>query len=181
MTADGFFAGPNGEIDWHVVDAEFNEYAIAMLHDAGTILFGRVTYEMMANYWPTVQALTDDPIVADQMNNLQKIVFSKTQGNLAWNNATVMGDIVPEEILKIKQRVPKDILILGSGTIVSALAELGLIDEYRFIVNPIVLGHGKALFGGIKERIKLKFLRMKTFISGNVLLYYEPVDTEAKP
>jgi dihydrofolate reductase len=176
VTVDGFFAGPNGEIDWHVVDAEFNEYAIAMLNAADTILFGRITYEMMASYWPMPPATTNDPIVAERMNNLAKIVFSTTQENLAWNNSTVVKTIDSAEIMKMKQAPGKDILILGSGTIVSAFAGLGLIDEYRLIVNPVVLGAGKTLFKDIKERLKLKLAKTKMFNSGNVLLYYVPSD-----
>src|SRR5579864_1682729 len=91
VTADGFFAGPNGEIDWHVVDHDFNEYAIAMLNTADLIIFGRVTYELMANYWPTSDAMKDDPIVAERMNNLEKIVFSKTEKKFAWKNSMWMG------------------------------------------------------------------------------------------
>lgn len=174
VTLDGFFAGPNGEIDWHVVDAEFNEYAIAMLNAADTILFGRVTYDMMAAYWPGEKPVKNDPIVAERMNNLEKIVFSTTQEDLAWNNSTVMKTIDRAEIIKIKEQPGKDILILGSGTIVSAFAGLGLIDEYRLIVNPVALGKGKTLFAGVNNRVKLKLSKTKTFCSGNVLLYYEP-------
>ncbi len=175
ITVDGFFAGPNGEIDWHRVDAEFNQYAIDMLNAADTILFGRVTYEMMAGYWPTATVVTNDPVVAERMNNLAKIVFSTTQENLTWNNSTVMKTIDATEITKIKQGGGKDILIFGSGTIVSALASLGLIDEYRLIVNPVALGVGKTLFKDMKERLKLKLAKTKIFSSGNVLLYYSPL------
>jgi dihydrofolate reductase len=174
LTVDGFFAGPKGEIDWHVVDAEFNEYAIDMLNAADTILFGRVTYEMMASYWPTARVTTDDPVVAERMNSLTKIVFSTTQEDLVWQNSTVMKNINAEEILKMKQEPGKDILILGSGTVVSAFARLGLIDEYRMIVNPVALGKGRTLFADVDNKIKLALLKTKTFGSGNVLLYYKP-------
>jgi dihydrofolate reductase len=172
VTVDGFFAGKNGEIDWHVVDAEFNEYAIEMLHSVDTLIFGRVTYDMMKSYWSTTQATTDDSIVAGLMNSTSKIVFSKTDGTFDWNNSMVMKDIVADEIIKLKQQPGKDMVILGSGTIVSAFAQLGLIDEYRLIVNPVVLGAGKTLFEGISERLKLKLLKTKTLGSGDVILYY---------
>jgi dihydrofolate reductase len=174
VSVDGFFAGPNGEIDWHVVDAEFNEYAIAMLHAADTLVFGRVTYDLMAGYWPTPTATEDDPIVAERMNNLPKIVFSKTRDTLDWHNATLLHEIVPGEILNMKQQPGKDMVILGSGTIVSAFARLGLIDEYRFIVNPVALCSGKTLFKNVENRIKLKNIGAKRFHSGNVLLSYQP-------
>lgn len=182
VTVDGFFAGPHGEIDWHRVDAEFNEYAIDMLHSADMLLFGRTTYDLMAGYWPSPNVIKNDPIVAGLMNSLPKIVFSKTEqgaADFSWNNTKVMLDIVPEEIMKLKQEPGKDILIFGSGTIVSAFARLGLIDEYRLIVNPVILGSGKMLFSGAvgaNEKIVLKLLKTKTFASGNVLLYYSPAE-----
>jgi dihydrofolate reductase len=174
ISVDGFFAGPNGEIDWHNVDGDFNKFAIDQLRKADTLLFGRVTYELMANYWPTPAALKDDPVIAERMNNLPKIVFSKTLDNLAWNNSKLMKDISKEAIMKIKQAPGKDILLFGSGIIVSQFADLGLIDEYRLFVNPIVLGKGKTIFKDINGRIKLKLLSTKEFDSGNVLLCYQP-------
>ena len=173
VTLDGYFEGPRREIDWHNVDAEFNEYAIGMLNSVDTLLFGRVTYELMAGYWPTPDAMKNDPIVAGKMNSLPKIVFSRTLDKVAWNNSRLVKSNVEEEIQKIKKQPGKDIVILGSGSIVSELAPLGLIDEYRLMVNPVVLGAGKPLFKGIKDRLNLKLIKAKTFKSGNVLLYYE--------
>jgi dihydrofolate reductase len=172
VTVDGFFAGPHGELDWHLVDGEFNEYAIDLLNAADTLLFGRVTYQLMAAYWPTPAAIKNDPVIAERMNNLSKIVFSKTLDNVPWNHSTLMTEIAPEEITKMKQHSGKDMVILGSAVIVSAFARLGLIDEYRFIVNPVVLGRGKTLFEDINARTKLRLVRTKTFSSGNVLLCY---------
>jgi dihydrofolate reductase len=177
VTVDGFFAGPKGEIDWHVVDGEFNEYAIGMLNAADTLLFGRVTYQLMASYWPTPAAVTDDPLIAERMNNLQKFVFSKTQEKLDWNNSELLRDIVAEDIVKMKMQPGKDILIFGSGIIVSAFANLGLIDEYRLTENPVALGKGRTIFNDIRDRIKMKLLRTKNFSSGNVLLCYQPAET----
>ena len=104
-TVDGFFAGPNGEIDWHRVDAEFNEYATQFLDTIVTLMFGRVTYDMMASYWPTSAALEDDPHVAEKMNNLSKIVFSKTVDKATWNNSKMFSEINVDEIKKMKPRV----------------------------------------------------------------------------
>lgn len=176
VTLDGFFAGLHGDIDWHTVDDEFNAYSDELLSSVDTLLFGRVTYELMASYWPTPSAIADDPIIADKMNTLPKIVFSKTLDKVEWgqwdNARLVKGDIV-EEISRLKQQLGKDMVILGSGSIVSTLAPLGVIDEYRLIVNPVVLGNGKPLFAGLKDALDLKLLKTKTFRSGNVLLYYQ--------
>jgi dihydrofolate reductase len=174
ITVDGFFAGPNGEIDWHKVDAEFNKSAIEMLDKADTLIFGRVTYDLMASYWPTPDVIKDDPMIAERMNALAKIVFSKTPGKFSWNNTSGRTEIVADDIKKLKEQPGKDILIFGSGTIVSAFADLDLIDEYRLIVNAVVLGKGKSLFSGIKNKINLKLLKTQIFKNGNVLLLYKP-------
>ena len=174
VTVDGFFAGPKGEIDWHVVDGEFNEYAIGVLNSVDTLIFGSVTYELMANYWPTPAALKDDPVVAGRMNSLSKIVFSKEPTGTSWNNTKILNDINADELLKMKQDAGKDMIIFGSGIIVSALTVLGLIDEYRFIVNPVILGKGKTLFAGVDGAKKLKLIKTQQFSSGNVLLQYKP-------
>jgi dihydrofolate reductase len=160
------------------MDAEFNEYAVDMLDSVDTLLFGRVTYELMANYWPTPVAKKDDPIVAEKMNTLPKIVFSRTLDKAEWQNTRLVKDNIEEEIKKMKKQPGKDMAILGSGSIVSGLAPLGLIDEYRIMVNPVVLGSGTSLFKGIKDRLDMKLLRTRTFRSGNVLLYYEPAGKE---
>jgi dihydrofolate reductase len=178
VTLDGYFEGPNRDISWHSVDAEVNDYAIDMLNSVETLIFGRVTYELMANYWPTPDAIKNDPIVAEKMNTLPKIVFSKTLNKVEWNNTSLVKDVIPKEIEKMKQRPGKDIVILGSGSIMSEFAQLGLIDEYRIMVNPIVLGDGKPLFKSIKDRLKLKLIKTRTFSNGNVLLYYQPVEKE---
>ena len=174
VTLDGFFAGPNGEIDWHVVDDEFNEYADDFLSSVDTLLFGRVTYQLMADYWPSPSATTDDPIIADKMNQLHKIAFSKTLEKVEWNHSRLVKGNIAEEIAKLKQQPGKDMAIFGSGSIVSTFTQLGLIDEYRIIVNPVVLGSGKPLFKGIYDKLNLKLLKTKTFRSGNIMLCYQP-------
>jgi dihydrofolate reductase len=173
VTLDGYFEGPKREIDWHNVDAEFNEYAIDMLNSVDTLIFGRVTYELMTNYWPTPAAKKDDPIVAEKMNTLPKIVFSRTLEKVEWNNTRLVKDNIEEEIQKMKRQPGKDMALLGSGSILTELAPLGLIDEYRIMVNPVVLGSGNPMFKGIKDRLNLRLLKIRTFKSGNVLLYYE--------
>ena len=173
-TLDGFYEGPNKEINWHNVDEEFNEFAIDQLNSVDVLLFGRVTYELMASYWPTPAAITNDPIVADKMNSLPKIVFSKTLASAGWHNTRLVKENIAEEISKLKQQPGKDLIIFGSSDLAVTLIQHGLIDEYRIMVNPVVLGNGKSLFKGIHHKLDLKLLKTRTFSSGNVLLYYQP-------
>jgi dihydrofolate reductase len=173
-TLDGFFEGTNQDISWHRVDDEFNEFAIHQLREVDTLLFGRVTYQGMASYWPTEFAINDDPVVAGLMNSLPKIVFSKTIDKAEWNNSRLVRENVVEEVSKLKQQAGKDIAIFGSSDLAVTLAQSGLIDEYRIIVNPVFLGSGTPLLKGIKEKLNLKLLNARVFKSGNILLYYAP-------
>ena len=138
------------------------------------LLFGRKTYELMASYWSTPSATSNDPIVAERMNSLPKVVFSRTLQKTEWNNTRLISENVAEEIAKLKQQPGKDIAIFGSSNLSVTLAKLSLIDEYRIMVNPVVLGNGTRLFEGINHRLNLKLTRTKAFSSGNVLLYYIP-------
>jgi dihydrofolate reductase len=181
VTLDGFFAGPNGEIDWFVWNEETAKYGKGLLSSIDTILFGRVTYELMAGYWPTARPPAEDPVIIDAMNNLPKIVFSKTLEKVAWNNSRLVKGNMADEVAKLKQSHNgrgKDIVIYGSGSLVSSLSQLGLIDEYQIFVNPVVLGSGKPLFQGIKDRINLKLLKTKTFSNSVALLCYQPAEKE---
>jgi len=180
VTLDGYFEGLNRDISWHNVDAEFNEYAIDMLNSVDTLLFGRVTYDLMAGFWPTPDAIKNDPVVAEKMNSLPKIVFSKTLKKVEWNNTRLVKENIEEEIKNMKNQPGKDMALLGSGSIQSQLAQRGLIDEYRIMVNPIILGNGTPLFKDINERLKLKLIKTRTFRNGNVLLYYHSV-SEGRP
>ena len=166
---DGFFEGPNKELDWHVVDEEFFAYAKDMLRNADTLLFGPATYKLMAAYWPTAPA--DE--IADKMNNLPKVVFSTTLQKVDWNNSRLVSNNIQEEVSKLKQQPGKDIVILGSARLASFLLQLGLVDEYRVILNPVLIGGGKPLFPGITERIRMKLLATKVFASGVILLSYQ--------
>ena len=175
VTLDGFFEGPNQDLGWHNVDEEFNEFAIQQLDELDTLLFGRVTYEVMASYWPTPFALEDDPVVAGKMNAMQKVVFSRTLEKAEWSNTRLVKEQVAEEVSKLKQQPGKDIAIFGSSDLTTSLLEMGLVDELRIMVNPVVLGEGKRLFDGMHSKLGLKLLKTRTFRSGNVLLYYQPV------
>jgi len=174
ITLDGFFEGVNKELDWHNVDKEFNEFANEQLLSAGTLLFGRVTYELMASYWTTVSATEDDPIIAEKMNSFPKIVFSRTLKKADWNNTKLVKENIKEEVNKLKQQPGKDIFVMGSANLCSTLIQLNLIDEYRITINPILLGKGNSLFKGLHDRLNLTLVKTKIFNSGKVLLYYEP-------
>jgi dihydrofolate reductase len=175
VSLDGYFDGPNGELDWFTVEDEFFAYAAEMLNSMDYILFGRKTYQMMAAYWPTPEAKSNDPVVAAKMNDLPKIVFSKTLDKVEWENSTLIKDNLKEAMLKLKEQPGKDIVILGSGSIVSAFTQMGIIDEYRFIINPVILGEGKLHFTGSLDRKKLRLTDVKRLISGVVILYYQPI------
>jgi len=174
VTLDGFFEGPNQDIGWHNVDAEFNEFAAEQLSTIGVIVFGRVTYQGMASYWPTPFAIENDPVIAAQMNGISKIVISRTLDKADWNNTRLIKDNVAEEITRLKQQPGKDLAIFGSANLTASLMQLGLVDEFRIMVNPIVLGKGTPLFQGVSQPIKLKLIKTRAFGSGNVLLYYQP-------
>ena len=176
ISLDGYFAGPNGDISWaHKQDAEWNAFVGENATGGGELLFGRLTYEMMASYWPTPQAITNDRVVAEGMNTLPKVVFSRTLVKASWNNTRVVTGDITAAIRKMKQEPGKDMVILGSGTIVSQLAQAGVIDEYQIVVNPVVLGRGRTMFDGVKAQLALQRTRTRTFGNGNVLLCYEPM------
>jgi dihydrofolate reductase len=175
VTLDGFFAGPNGEIDWFVWDEEIEQFSKDFLAGSiDTILFGRVTYELMAGYWPVTTA--EDPIITEKMNNLPKIVFSKTLEKADWRNTRLIREINKDDILRMKGQPGKDMVIYGSGSIVSALTKLGLIDEYLIFVNPIILGNGKQQFKDLTDRINLRLINSKIFKAGVVLLHYGAIE-----
>ncbi len=173
VTLDGFFSGPKGKIDFFVRDKEIIRHIRYGTNLIDTILFGRTTYELMVSYWPTPAAAGEEPVITNFMNNTPKIVFSKTLEKAVWNNTGVIKEIKKEEILKMKQQPGKDIIIFGSGSIVSTLTKLGLIDDYLIFVNPVILGSGKPLFKDINDRINLKLLSTKKFNNGVVLLQYQ--------
>jgi dihydrofolate reductase len=175
VTADGYYEGPNQEFDWPNVDDEFNEFAVQQLDEVDTLLFGRATYEGMASYWPTPEAKQNDPVVTDAMNSIAKVVVSRTLDKAEWNNSRLVKDNVAEEIRRLKEQPGKDIAIFGSNNLTLNLLDMGLVDELRIMVNPIVLGAGNSVFTSAKQRINLKLLKTRAFSSGNVLLYYEPI------
>jgi len=174
VTLDGFFEGPDHEIDWHNVDEEFNEFAIDQLNEVDALLFGRVTYQGMESYWPTQFAKENDPIIADKMNTIPKFVFSTTLDKVEWSNARLVKENIAGEVSQLKHEQGRDLAIFGSAKLAISLLQMGLLDELRIMVNPVVLGNGKPLFTGIHDKVKLKLIKIRTFRSGNVLVYYQP-------
>jgi dihydrofolate reductase len=172
MTIDGFC-----DHTAVIADDEIHQHYNKLLSNAGTILFGRITYQLMERYWPSVvknptgNKPEDDFAVA--MDNISKIVYSRTLKNVDWKDTQLKKEIIKEEVLELKKQAGKDILA-GSPSLIVALTHLDLIDEYQLCVHPIVLGSGLPLFKNIKDRINLKLLKTKTFGSGAVALYYEP-------
>jgi dihydrofolate reductase len=178
VSLDGYFVDANGDMSFarkDNQDAEWDAFVASNASGGGTLVFGRITYELMASFWPTPVAADTMPVVAERMNNLPKVVFSRTLDKASWiNTRLVKGDLIGE-IRKIKAEAGEGMAILGSGSIVSQLTEHHLIDEYQIVVNPVVLGKGRTMFDGIKESVSLKLTNSRTFGNGNVLLCYEPM------
>jgi dihydrofolate reductase len=177
VTLDGYFAGRNGDISWAKgnTDPEFNAFVADNAQSGGQLLLGRITYELMASYWPTPLAREHDPIVAERMNALPKIAFSRTLKKATWNNTRLVKDGMAAEIRKLKNQPGEGMAILGSGSIVSQLTQEGLIDEYQVVVNPVVIGEGRTVFDGVDQKLTLRLTKSRTFGNGNVFLCYEPM------
>jgi len=175
VSVDGYFTDMNGDMSWaHQDDPEWRDFTTQNVSgEGGILLFGRVTYEMMASHWPTPQAKEQFPDVARRMNSAQKVVFSRTLNKASWNNTRLIEHDLVAEVRRMK-REAADMVILGSGTIVSQLAQANLIDQYQLIVVPIVLGAGRTLFDGVTSKMPLKRTQHRAFTNGNVLLTYEP-------
>jgi dihydrofolate reductase len=172
VSLDGCFEGLNGEIDWHLVDAEFNAYAVHTLEAADLLIMGRRTYELMAGYWPT--ATDNDPVVKDKLNGLPKLVFSKTLKKVEWQNSRLATLSITEEVARLKAVPGNGLLWVGGNALATSFLEQGLMDEVRVILTPILLGGGNTVFHGVTRRYPLTLLSTKTFKSGNVLLIYQP-------
>jgi dihydrofolate reductase len=185
VTADGYFAGPDGNLDWVVPDKEFDETVAAGLPATGTILFGRRTYELFEAFWPHAvdeAATAPDPhggerspelrAIGTFINEATKLVFSRTLKSLTWRNSHIVHELDPRKIEAMKGQPGADMMIFGSGSIVSQLTEYGLIDEYQFFVCPVLLGSGRPLFNDVSRSSRLDLLEAKRYPSGNVMLRY---------
>jgi len=172
ISLDGFFEAPGTgweKIDWHRADDEWENYSVELLGQIDTLLFGRITYEGFAEFWPTQHSE-----VARLLNDIDKVVFSTRLTDAAWKGSRLVRDHVPEEVARLKAQPGKDIAIFGSASLAATLTQHGLIDEYRIAVNPVVLGSGTALFKEGAERLNLRLLDTKVFRSGIVELRYAP-------
>jgi len=170
VSLDGFFEGDKPwAIDWHRTDEEFNDFAAEQLDEFDTLVFGRATYEGMAQYWPSDGAMKDDPEVARRMNDSPKIVVSRTldRPEPAWSNTTLVKDAA-------ELRSQKSLLVLGSAVLTTSLLEAGLLDQLRIIVAPVLIGSGRSLAASAKGPIALRLLSRREFGNGNVLLTYAP-------
>jgi dihydrofolate reductase len=178
VTLDGFMEGPNRELDFTAgfEDQDFDRYASDMLKSIDAVLLGRRTYELFADHWPS--ATGPD---ADRLNELPKIVFSRTLEEVDWNNSRLVADNVAEEVAKLKREPGKDLALFGSADLAATFMRLGLIDEYRILVTPVVLGSGTPMFKDVNERIALKLLNATTWSSGMLALYYQPQPAGSLP
>ena len=181
LSLDGYFEGPNHDLSWINVDDEFNKFAIEQLKEADLELFGRRTYQLMEAWWPKVtqdpKASEEDLEIASLINNENKIVFSRTLDKVEekdnWRNVRLVHEFDPEEVKRLKQLPGKGIGVGGSELAVS-LIKNGLIDEFRFMISPVVIGQGTPIFKGLNQKLDLELVNARTFESGNVLLSYRP-------
>lgn len=172
VTLDGFFEGHKSwDLDWHgsVWGPELEQLSVEQLQSADLLLFGRATYQGMAGYWPSATGQ-----VADLMNNISKVVFSRTLEKAEWNRTRLVRERADEEVARLKQQPGRDMLIFGSATLCSTLIPHGLIDEYRLCIAPVILGTGTPLFKPSPHKITMKLLEARPLASGGVILRYQP-------
>ncbi len=169
VTLDGYFEGENHDISWHNTDEEFVQFADAQLDEADTLVFGRRTYDMMAAFWPSDEAVVEDASTATRMNSLRKVVFSHEAFTPQWQNTEASTDLVAK-IQELKAEEGKDIAVLASSHLGKDLLEAGLLDEVRIMINPVFIGSGSTLFDGLHAALTLRDSR--TFANGNILLTY---------
>jgi dihydrofolate reductase len=174
ITVDGYFTDANNDMSWahKSADEEWNKFTSENAGGGGVLLFGRKTYDLMASFWPTKQAYDMMPQVAEGMNNLPKVVFSRSMDKADWNNTRLIKENLIDEVRKMKSEPGDNMVIMGSGSIVSQLTQARLIDEYQFAVHPLILGSGRTLYEGVKDQLRLKRTNSRTFGNGNILLTY---------
>jgi dihydrofolate reductase len=174
VSLDGYFVDAKGDMSWaHKRDPEWSEYVAENSRGSSVLLFGRVTYDLMAGFWPTEVAKQSLPDVAERMNSGPKIVFSRTMESASWSNTELIKGDLTANVAKMKQEPGDPIVIMGSGSIISQLSEARLIDEYQIVMTPVVLGSGRTMFQGVTERLPLKLTKSRAFGNGSVVLWYE--------
>lgn len=174
MTLDGFC-----DHTAVIADDELHQHYNELLRNAGTLLYGRTTYQLMESYWPAIVKNPTGNKPADEfavlIDNVSKIVFSRTLKNVDWKSAKLASQDLEKEVLELKQQSGKDVFV-GSPSLIVALTKLNLIDEYQLCIHPVIAGSGLPLFKNISEHIMLKLIKTKTFSGGAVILYYEPTN-----
>lgn len=177
ISVDGYYCDARGDMSFARKppdDAEWNGFVTGNASGGGMLLFGRTTYDMMAAWWPTPMAAKAMPEVAAGMNAMPKIVFSRTMTSAVWSNTTLVKDDVVGAVRRMKDGKGPDMVILGSGSIVTQLAGAGLIDTFQIVVNPVALGAGKSLFSGLTAPLNLALTNNRVFKNGSVVLWYAP-------
>jgi len=182
LSVDGYFEGPNHDLSWHNVDDEFNKFAVDMLRSADLFIYGRRMYQVMAEAWPRMAKdptlSNEDKEIARLINNTPKIVISKTLEKVEesenWKNIKLVHKFDVDEVKRLKEQPGKNILIGGSELAISFVKE-GLMDEFWFMINPVIIGKGTAILSGLGQKLGLELIMTRSFKSGNLLLYYKPV------
>lgn len=173
VSLDGYFTDAHGDMSWaHKQDAEWGEFTAQNAGGEAELLFGRVTYEMMASFWPTPKAAQIAPAVAEGMNRMRKTVFSRTLTSVTWQNSQLINGDLVTEVRRLKAQGGPDMLLMGSGQIIAQLTDARLIDEYQIVVTSTVLGSGRTMFEGVRGRPNLSLQRTRSFSNGNVVLWY---------
>ena len=173
ITLNGFYQGADGDISWHRHGEEESKFSDENSQRGSTLLFGRITYQHMAAFWPTEMAKQRAPVTADGMNKSEKIVFSKTLKKADWQNTRLINDDLVSTVRRLKEESGNPITILGSGSIVSQLTDAGLIDTYGFMIDPVALGNGTPVFKGITNKLDLQLTESRVFKSGIIYATYK--------
>ncbi len=173
ISLDGYYKDAGNGIDWHQHGQEEGEFSAKNLEHDSMLLFGRITYEMMASWWPSQNAIDAMPEVARGMNQAEKVVCSNTLRHTDWQNTRIINGDILAQIAALKKTSPKDMTILGSGNLSAQLAEAGLIDTYQIMIDPVAIGQGTPIFSGMQQQLNLKLTDTRSFKSGTVLLSYE--------
>lgn len=178
VSLDGFIAGSDDDLSWFRADDEFNEFSLGEIKKFDTVILARHAYQLFEGYWPTAPADPSinkyDLEIAYIINDMEKLVFSRTLTEVGWRNSRLRREVDPDEINGIKQQTGRDMVIYGGAGLARSFMNLHLIDEFRLLVHPILLGEGKALFEGVKGPINLRCKEVRRFESGIVALYHEP-------
>ena len=177
VSLDGYFVDAHGDMRWahHSTDPEWNDYVAGNAGGGGTLVFGRVTYQMMASYWSSALAMANDPVVAERMNALPKVVFSRTLREATWSNTTLVNGDMVAAVKQMKAKPGDGMVIFGSGTVIAQLAQADLIDEFQLVVVPFALGGGRTMFDGVTRPLKFNRTSSRSFANGNVVLSYQPI------